>query len=884
MRYRSDLPQMAMVDQLSDGYNMTFSAIVIGNIDSKELKEMTDLGNGIYMTVPVAERAIQGAFSEVVGKTELGEVMTVQVEVLIRFAMLLAILLPQFAMAEALKPMKMPSLEAYRNPEILWDKDAEEIDRTYGSPWNVWAARNDLELFSQPPASGGERIKRRANFLQEFKVLNKRGAYVLLCDPESLKEFGWASVKDLIILNQAFKDERTTITHKAILVNKFESSDVDPSRINIVEPLLSPAPTAQKRGDRIKILEFASIYQYHYPNAAGSSKGAPDYVLLGKAPTFSIWDQDGPSSINSIILGWVPTNRVLLWDTRQALEPNGKRKFPIFYFKSGKYLEQFYQNPVVGPDEDGLVVTHDTKDKIIRVPLPPNAPRYPIRQEDKGWTVIGIPEATFGEVVEDARIISGIESEMTGACHLDVVFVIDGTMSMMRYLRDAGVAAETVMDQILKIKRERSLGELMLKFGAVVYRDYKDGDEVYDAARLTSNVGSMKRWLNAMTAKNNEVFDENPDAYFPEAMFQGLVRAASDEIGWQKSSTKVIIQIGDAGNHSRGQDDYDETHIAGLLAHKDISFASFHVSHPVYQNPRMKDASDLYSEQVSKILNNVRILFNKKVEFMKLPENDKRDIVELNNRAFSQGKGRWYIKNISGTAESRQAITQVVAKDGIDQIMFILNNLGLFRLGDVRPVKYSTAPGGPLWMPQMAVSVMDRMEKKFGTEFMERLKEEKGRFFTEAFVKRVDPRAREGDPTQFRQMVLFERNSFEDLLASLRVLERHGWPPDNRKIGNVWEKMIMQLTGEDDQQFYANKSLVDVYKMALGITFQNDHFLLQLPLKKIKEGAFDNKEIAVLMGYLKAKYTHLNKVQRSDVRWFKVFTKDYIWLSSDELL
>jgi hypothetical protein len=810
--------------------------------------------------------------------------MTVQVKTLVRFVMFLAIFSPQFAMAEALKPMKMPSLEAYRNPEMLWDKGAEEIDKTYGSPWNVWAARNDLELFSRPPTSGGERINRRVNFLQKFQVLNKRGEYVLLCDPESLKKIGWASVEGLIILNQAFKDERTTITHKAILVNKFESSDVDPSRINIVEPLLSPGPSARKRGDRIKILEFASIYQYHYPNGAGSSKDDPDYVLLGKAPTFSIWDQDGPSSINSIILGWVPTNRVLLWDTRQALEPNGKRKFPIFYFKTGAYLEQFYQNPEEAPNENSLVVIHDTKDKIIRAPLPPNAPRYPIRQENKDWVVIGIPEASFGEMVEDARIISGIESEMTGACQLDVVFVIDGTMSMMPYLRDAGVAAETVMDKIVKIKRDRSLGDLELRFGAVIYRDYKDGEEVYDAARLTSNVGSMKHWLNAMNAKNNEVFDENPDAYFPEAMFQGLVRAASDEIGWQKGSTKVIIQIGDAGNHSRGQDSYDETHIAGLLARKDISFASFHVSHPTYQNPRMEDASNLYLEQVSKILNSVRILFNKQVEFMNLPENEKREIVELNNKAFKQGKGRWYIKDISGTAESRQAITKVVAKDGIDQIMFILNNLGLFRLGDARPVKYSSAAAGPLWMPQMAVSVMDRMEKKFGKKFMERLKEEKGRFYTAAFAKRVDPRAREGDPTQFKQMVLFERNSFEDLLASLRVLERHGWPPDNRKIGSVWEKMIMQLTGEDDQQFYANKSLVDVYKMVLGVTFQNDHFLLQLPLKKIKEGAFDNKEIAVLMRYLKTKYTHLNKVQRSDGRWFKVFTRDYIWLSSDELL
>ena len=804
--------------------------------------------------------------------------MTVQVRALISLAMVLTIFIPQLIMAKTSKPMKMPSLQAYKNPQMLWDKTATEINRTYGSPWNVWAARNDLELFTLPPANGGERINLEVKFLQKFQVLNKRGRYVLLGDPVSHKEVGWSSIEELIILNQAFKDEKTTITHKAILVNRFESSDVDSGRINIVEPLLAPDPAARKRGDRIKILEFASIYQYHYPEASKD----PDYVLLGKTPTFSIWDQSGPSSIHKIILGWVPVNRVLLWDTRQALEPNKKRKFPIFYFKSKTSLERFYKNPKPSPDENDLVVVHDTKDKIIRASLPPNAPRYPIRQDSSEWTAIGIPEASFGEMVEDARVISGIESEMTGACQLDVVFVIDGTKSMMQYLRDAGIAAETVMNKILKIKQNYSLGDLKLRFGAVVYRDYMDEEDVYDSARLTSNVGRMRSWLSSMTAKNNEVFEENPEAYFPEAMFQGLVRAASDEIGWREDSTKLIIQIGDAGNHSRGQDSYDVMHIAGLLARKDISFASFHVIHPAYQNPLMKEASDLYGKQVSEILDSIRVLFNKKVEFMDLPRGDKRKIVTLNNKAFRQRKGRWYIKEIRGTAESRRMITQIVANDGIKQILFILNNLGLIRLGDARSVKYVAS--APLWVPQMAVSVRERIEKKFGKEFIEKLQQEKARFYTEAFIKRFDPRAKKGDPPQFQQMVLFERSNFEDLLASLRLLERYGWPPDNRKIGIVWEKMIMQLTGEDDKQHYENKSLVDVYKMVLGISFQNDHFLLQLPLKKIKEGAFGNEQIAVLMSYMKKKYTHLNKVQKSDARWFKVFTKDYIWLGSNELL
>ena len=68
MRYRTDLPQQTMPSQLKDKYNMTFSAIVLGDIDSKELKKMANLGNGLYRTVPVTQSDIRKTFREVVTK------------------------------------------------------------------------------------------------------------------------------------------------------------------------------------------------------------------------------------------------------------------------------------------------------------------------------------------------------------------------------------------------------------------------------------------------------------------------------------------------------------------------------------------------------------------------------------------------------------------------------------------------------------------------------------------------------------------------------------------------------------------------------------------------------------------------------------------------
>ncbi|ETR65524.1 MAG: hypothetical protein OMM_14114 [Candidatus Magnetoglobus multicellularis str. Araruama] len=45
-----------------------------------------------------------------------------------------------------------------------------------------------------------------------------------------------------------------------------------------------------------------------------------------------------------MLLGWVPAERVLIWNTREALQPNPKRKHPIYYFKNKTDLNSYYEN------------------------------------------------------------------------------------------------------------------------------------------------------------------------------------------------------------------------------------------------------------------------------------------------------------------------------------------------------------------------------------------------------------------------------------------------------------------------------------------------------------------------------------------------------------
>ena len=183
---------------------------------------------------------------------------------------------------------------------------------------------------------------------------------MLLTEPNGIEEVGWVDIEAMLILDYAYRDPKSTITHKGVLINDPEAiSENSLQNINIVFPLYAPKSGAQEIVEnRIRILDFLNIYQYHYthkpdPLTKVNSK-VVDYVLIGKKLSLP-WERSLENSvrdlnsekrtlnpIKSVILGWVPRARLMLWETREAIEPNPERKQPIYYFRHSKDLEKFY--------------------------------------------------------------------------------------------------------------------------------------------------------------------------------------------------------------------------------------------------------------------------------------------------------------------------------------------------------------------------------------------------------------------------------------------------------------------------------------------------------------------------------------------------------------
>jgi hypothetical protein len=481
--------------------------------------------------------------------------------------------------------------------------------------WFVFSDRDDLKVYD---STKEQKIVEVFRFLDKFRVL-KMGAKHLYVESMNKSVKGWARVESLVILSHAIQN-KNAITHKAVLINKI--GDIK-GNLNTVVPLRAPFKNARETGKNIRILEFANIYNY-YPDEKHAQ-----YILLGKRPYFLPLSKKS-ISINDIMLGWVPASRVLTWDTREALQPNPKRKHPIYYFKNKQDLISYYKAhadnnkfpscknvPVCNngqrQDKELLVIRPDNENKIDRSPWPKKLFRYAILQSNNEITQpfeIGVSSATLDERVFKKNLTETIEHQREFLDCRDVVFLIDATMSMEAYFKLVGKIAKDFINQFDQEKQKnKELGEL--RFGVALYRDYYNKEHCFEINKngyLTTDERQIKDYLDNI--KPLRSYEEPSDpAYYPEAVFQGVINTI-DQMNWNRGSRKLIIHIGDVGNNNRGMDSFTEKTIAQRLTDNDISYCVIQLVKPSLDNDHYK-AQHLMCQQTHKIIHHTaQILLN----------------------------------------------------------------------------------------------------------------------------------------------------------------------------------------------------------------------------------------------------------------------------------
>jgi len=800
--------------------------------------------------------------------------------------------------------MSAPNPNIYNDASELWDID---MYKSIESKWYIFSDKASVKLFR---TAAMEQTIYQSLFLEKFVVLKKRKHKIFIEKVNDNAIKGWAQIEEFIILPHAIKTKHS-ITHKAILVNRLGEIKGD---VNTVYPLKSPLMKDSKINEQgIKILEFAHIYKYYpYQNATKEER----FVLLGKNSFFFPSEKKGDHvSASSVILGWVPENRILEWNTREALQPNENRQFPIYYFKNKSDLEAYYsledhQGRV--PNPDLLVIEPDTKNHIDRSQWPPEVMRYTIHNKiykDKP-VKIGISTASL----QSARVGQYIERQSEQAKKKNIVFLIDATQSMAKYVP----LTHQILKNITKKFRTQNTS-----FAFAVYRDYKDNEFRFQILQQLTK--KLPETINKGYIRGNDEVRNDPSA-FPEAVFQGIIRCIK-EINWEPNSTRLLIHIGDAGNDSRGEDAYIEQDIAKLLVEKNISYSVIQILGRSSEDDKIfaekllckqvyntfKFTSQLWIDKLTNVFSdNV-----KNNTYKNYIRNLKRIVSDTSNNSCCEqsvccscGQGRLLLTCLPSGSDNTysQRIEDAIQRlsEQLRETQSMLEDLRLGNLPDMGTKQKAS------YRPQLLQSIIDNLIvslgasqiatmpqnseerqaaiRKKGKEILNKYLAENARFYTNAYVMSTIPGTNSSD--QFKKMVLLQKNELENLIYPLDIfVNKFMKQIDKNNIKQIWISMMQAIIGQGStwplSMEYYSMSLKELYKQQHGISMRNDHKLLQIPYKDIESGYMsdiDQSDIDQLAKDLYNSYKQMKNIYDDQNSFFSVFNKQYIWIEASKLL
>jgi len=821
--------------------------------------------------------------------------------------------------------MKAPNPFKYNSPEELWNIDTFE---TLFTDWYIFANRDDLILYDDPIK---KRYAYKTMFLKKFKVLKKKGHYLKVETHDEKKIQGWGKIENFITLPHAHRTQNT-ITYKALLVNRLERIE---GKVKSVIPLRSPSPNAKSYGPEIKILEFANIFSF-YPSELN-----PKYLLIGKLDVFFPLAPDQfRHSVKKVLLGWVPVERVLIWNTREALQPNPKRKHPIYYFKDKTVLKSYYAKhqtdifpscntiPSCVDEKNILVISPDNENKIDRTPWPFDSFRYAVIEKSNINEPfhIGISNAI-------PAVIQVIEGSMpTGR---DVVFLVDATKSMEKYIPLAIKIAQKIMNDFRKKEKRRrrdtekydvELPLNELRFGIAVYRDYKCRSDVFEIlGYLTSNQKEIESYLTNIKATIcHETVGEL--AYYPEALFRGI-KDATLAMNWNAKAMKQIILIGDAGNDSRGEDQLTPKKVSNLLSQRNISFSAIQIINRTFIDA-YQSAQKLFCKDVRLIINGIANeelskAVNYESQDLMVRETDYSFIKKTLQGIVDQTsinrcctdiccpieKSRWSLECLRVNDHyQNQFNTQV--QNQIHHFATQLNEtkdlLDKIRIKDKIVFEQDLTKPNYSFRPQLMLGILTDLIHKLGSNLarekypnkhhsqdmiiklgigeLNEYLDDAPEFFTDAFVMYKRPgEAYKNHPPQFEKMVLFQRKEIEKLLFPLSFLkEKYQCQIHGHNIKSIWTEFLKALIGVHESiKIDRSKSTRELYEKQYGISLRSQHPLLKIPYKQIAQNLI-NMESSVLEqlgNYLCLCHDKLKNIYHNG-QFFSMFGQKYIWVES----
>jgi hypothetical protein len=759
-----------------------------------------------------------------------------------------------------------PVYYSVNRDELL--KCAKTQMKIFPIPWVAACAREGTIIYEDDSLTGKGF---KAAYLQRFAVLDKIGDKLKLKELGKPKpDTGWTSMKNLIYLPRALKDERTAVYQKVVFTHIEEH--LHPGEIGDITFYKSPG--SYQPGNILETRALGTLriaYVYAWEN--NDYEDSPS-VLIGDYPSIESVSKD-ENAFKKTIYGWCKITKLFPWNSRMALIPNKEKNARAYIFTNGPELETFFRTAgsLSEPEKDTLLtfdshkMWQDSKWPFFLEgklnSLNQDYIRLVCQVDARYANVSGIPLETLKKEMEDLKG-SGQD--------LDVMFLLDATKSMRPYIEAVAMIVNEVME---RLKENNSINQEHLRFGAAVYRDYVDGENKFDIEPLTSNLSSIKKRLNdwAQRAKSSPL--DTGEAAWPEALFNGINQVI-DRSGYGTHNSRILIVIGDAGNHSRGYDNHTGKSIAQRLASKRCNCIMVKVNHPCIGGEKEKQAMELFRTDMETIRKHYNLFFI--------------DEAIKHNVTFTESDlKKSFVLDLERVIEPSVLKTQILKEhsrrisDSVDSILECYQRLiegeriatepakGIIKTS-VKP--FSSSTDGMYINP----IVFENLKVRFGSDFPKVLDElRQKRAYIMKFGYSVEKDPRRNTLNQFKNVYLFRKSEINkikyDLDTTLELLKP-------RKVNALWKELTERVYGEE----YDPKRTINEYaQMNDGITYKELSILFdktQEQLNNMDFSEFDQIEEKIIE--VKARLEDILNDEASE-RLFGPKDDPYVWLYENEL-
>jgi Mg-chelatase subunit ChlD len=590
-------------------------------------------------------------------------------------------------------------------------KDRPVQDKN-GSLIRVMVVADNALLLAWPKADGPGMKRAKygdALFLADSHTANGKTFHLAgeLAERGKLAIKGWLRAEDVLLRREALQSEYK-IFRKAIIVNKWNDAG-GKMELNTANALNGPGTRLD--GSSFDKIRELGLFQFYYVFKTVERPGKPTSFLLSETPVIP-----RANRFTENVIGWVDGRRVIEWDTRQAIEFNKSNLAKRLEEVDPAKIAEGAGGVAIFEEEAELKAFMDGETTLNDKPLTPIAeedtrhverwsyetPRFPLfkaKANDLAPELGNILELGYiGDQIyveggtkglsapEVARDQAKIREARSSVREINLVFAIDATGSMKRFMQASAESVVQVAADIDNAYRGNEENKPLIRYSVVLYRDYQEENKKrsFLTARLplTESVEQVEGFLLEATE------DVQGGGTPPEAVFHGILQAieASDREITNPSSFKIMILIGDQGNHAEDKRGYTVEGVAARLKQSKFDdFAGIHVM----TGPTAKNDSG-FKEQVQKIGNLMaiknRLALTKPEQLAPaIVKRAQERVVEMELSAkaieeVAQGVGLAQIGERYGVRVARK-VTQAIEAAGVNPRNYVNQSASIFGRG-----------------------------------------------------------------------------------------------------------------------------------------------------------------------------------------------------------